>query len=502
MPILLEMRDISKDFPGVRALDHVSLALEGGEVHALVGENGAGKSTLIKILSGAYPADSGEIWLQGKRVSYSTPLEALRLGIGAIYQEFNLVPRLSVAENIMLGQVPHRWGTIDRAAMHRQAADTVRQLGVEIDTHLPVSELNVAQQQIVEIAKALARDLRIVIMDEPTAALNKPEVERLFEIISLLKSRGVTILYISHRLGEIFEIAGRVTVLKDGQLVGTKAISAVDRGTLVRMMIGREVADIYPERGKPGHEPVLSVQGLSLGNRLRDVSLELHRGEILAVAGLEGQGQRELARAIAGALHPERGEIYRRGRRARIASPLDAIRAGIAYVPEDRKAEGVVLIRSVGENVALPSLQERAQSALFVDGKREQDFVRRLIAAMDVRLASPAQEVRGLSGGNQQKIVLAKWLGTEPEVLIVAEPTRGVDVGSKGEIHRIMRDLADRGVGILMVSSELPETLGVSDRIVVMAGGRIVAEMPGQGATEAAVMAAATAEVAAEDSAC
>lgn len=497
----LEMRGITKDFPGVRALDDVSIAVPRGEVRALVGENGAGKSTLIKILSGAYQADRGETWLQGQRIEYNRPLEALELGIVAIYQEFNLVPQLSVAENIMLGQAPRRWGSIDSVEMHRRAGEVLDQLGVQLDIHVSVSELSVAQQQITEIAKALVRDLQILIMDEPTAALTNVEIESLFEVIRTLKGRGVTVLYISHRLKEIFAVADSVTVLKDGKLVDTKPIEEVTRDDVVRMMIGRQLADYYPPKDTATDEVVLRVQNLNWSDSLHDVNLEVRRGEIVGVAGLEGQGQRELVRVIVGAVRRDSGEIYRDGQPIRIESPFDALRARIGFIPDDRKAEGLVLVRPANENIALASLRERLRSFLFVDERRERSFVSKLIEALDIKLAGRSQVVMNLSGGNQQKVVVAKWLGTEPEVLIVSEPTRGIDVGSKSEIHHIMRDLAREGVGILMVSSEMPEILGMSDRIVVMSGGRIVAEMPYEAATEAAIMAAATTDVLVEESA-
>ncbi len=488
----LEMRHITKDFPGVRALDDVSLSVSRGEIRALVGENGAGKSTLIKILSGAYRADRGEIWLEGQRADYQGPLEALERGIVAIYQEFNLVPQLNVAENIMLGQVPRRWGAIDTAEMHRRADEVLNRLGVQLDTYLAASELSVAQQQIVEIAKALARKLRILIMDEPTAALSGTEVEALFNVIRTLKSQEVTVLYISHRLAEIFEIADSVTVLKDGKLVDTKPISAVTDNDVVRMMIGRQLADYYPPKDTATDEVVLRVRNLSLGNVLHNVNLDVHRGEILGVAGLEGQGQRELVRAIIGAIHRDSGEIYRNGQLVRIETPLDALKAGIGFIPDDRKEEGLLLVRPVRENIALPSLRERLRGLIFIDERRERGLVSQLIDTLDIRLTSWSQVARNLSGGNQQKVVVAKWLGTQPEVLIVSEPTQGIDVGSKSEIHHIMRDLTRKGVGILMVSSEMPEILGMSDRVVVMAEGRIVAELTGAEATEEAIMAAAT----------
>jgi ribose transport system ATP-binding protein len=490
---LIEMRGITKDFPGVRALKAVTITVQRGEVRGIVGENGAGKSTLIKILSGAYLPDRGEIRLEGKKVEYRNPLQALELGIGAIYQELNLIYQLNVAENIMLGQVPSaRWGSIDRAAMHGRAQDVLRQLGVELDTHLSVSELNVAQQQVVEIAKALARDLRILIMDEPTAALNNVEIANLFNVIRALKKRGVTILYISHRLKEIFEITDSVSVLKDGTLVDTKQTANVSRDDVVRMMIGRQLTEYYPPKDTVSDESVFEVRNLNLTNNLHNVNLQIRRGEILGVAGLEGQGQREMVRAIIGAIRRDSGEFFRNGRPVRIESPLDAKRAGIGFIPDDRKADGLVLVRSAKENISLASLEARKKGLFFIDEKKERSFVTRLIDSLDIKLAGYRQLVKNLSGGNQQKVVVAKWLGTEPGLLVVAEPTRGIDVGSKSEIHHIMRDLARKGVGILMVSSDLPEILGMSDRILVLSRGRIVAELSADEASEEAVMGAAT----------
>jgi len=497
---LLELRSISKSFPGVQALDDVSFTVRPGEVHALLGENGAGKSTLIKIMSGAYPADKGEIWWNGQRTSYDTPLQALQLGIGAIYQEFNLVPHLNVAQNILLGQIPTtRWGSVDTKALHRKAAEALQQFDFHLDTHLLVSQLNVAQQQIVEIAKALIRDLRVLIMDEPTAALNNVETAHLFEVIRKLKQRGVAIVYISHRLREIFEIADTITVLKDGKLIGTKTLADVTEDSLIAMMVGRTLANLYPPKDTAQAEIALEVEQLNLDNALYDVNLEVRKGEILGVAGLEGQGQRDLVRAIAGAVKPTSGQISVNGKPRAIHSPHDAIRSGIGFIPDDRKNEGLVLVRSVKENTALPSLLARLRTLYMIDESNERRFVNQMIDRLSIKVSSPAQVTRNLSGGNQQKVVVAKWLGTNPKVLVVAEPTRGIDVGSKSEIHHLMRELARQGVGILMVSSELPEILGMSDRIVVMSQGRIVAEMPGSEATEEAIMSAATRGVGTQD---
>jgi ribose transport system ATP-binding protein len=488
----LEMRGIVKDYPGVRAVDHVSLAVKGGEVRALIGENGAGKSTLIKILSGALVPDAGEIRLGGKRVTYRNPVQAFKLGIGAIYQEFNLVPYLNVAKNIMLGQFPTVFGVLNANQMHRRAQEILQSLNVELDTHMLVADLNVAQQQIVEIAKGLARDLKVFIMDEPTAALNQVEVENLFAVIRRLKSKGVTVIYITHRMRELFDIADSVTVLKDGQHVETLPIEGLSHQHLVTLMIGRELQDYYPPRDTVTDDVVFSVSDLNWGNALFDINLELRRGEIVGIAGLEGQGQRELARVLFGALPHDRGAFSLNGSHVRIKSPNDAIRAGIAYISDDRKGDGLVLIRSANENIALPSLANRTRAGVLIDEQQERSFVERLIEQLEIKLTGRDQLVSNLSGGNQQKIVVAKWLGANPQVLIVAEPTRGIDVGSKSEIHHILRELARQGVGIILVTSELPEILGMSDRILIMSDGRMVAELSGNGTTQEQIMTIAT----------
>ncbi len=491
----LVLSNITKDFPGVRALDSVTLSMKKGRIRALVGENGAGKSTLIKILSGAYRADKGEIIFDGEKSRYDTTIQALSKGIGAIYQEFFLIPQLSVAENIMLGQIPKKGLSIDFHKMHEKAKDALLKLGTSLDTHQKTQNLTVAQQQIVEIAKVITRDLRVLIMDEPTAALNEIETTNLFKVIHLLKKQGVTILYITHRLKEVFEIADSVTVLKDGKVVDTKAISEVSREELIRMMIGRRLNDYYPEKSSLNHDVVFRVEDLWYRNHVCGVNFEIKKGEILGIAGLEGQGQSELTRAIIGILKKDRGKIYRDGIEVDIDSPSDAKSAGIGYIPDDRKQDGLVLVRSVNENITLPSLNKRKQAGLFIDFKAENKFVNAQISKLSIKVTNTSQLVNNLSGGNQQKVVVSKWLGISPDVLIVAEPTRGIDVGSKKEIYYLMRDLARNGVGILMFSRELPELLGMSDRILVMTGGRIVAELPSKDATEEKIMAAATKDV-------
>ena len=491
----LVLKDISKSFPGVHALDSVSISVNKGEIRALVGENGAGKSTLIKILSGVYQADSGEIIFDGKKRVYNDPIQALALGIGAIYQEFYLIPNLSVAENIMLGQIPKKHLGIDFNQMHNDAEKVLEKLNVNLDTHQRVKDLTVAQQQIVEIAKVIARDLRILIMDEPTAALNEIETSNLFRVIKSLQNQGVTILYISHRLSEIFEISDSVTVLKDGKIIDTRPIRQVSRDELISMMIGRKLDDYYPQKDTANHQVVFKAENIWYSNRVCGVNLEIHRGEILGLAGLEGQGQNELVKNLAGILKPDKGQIYRNGKLVRIDSPADAKATGIGYIPDDRKQDGLVLVRSINENITLPSVNKRKRFGIFIDFKNEVSFVAELVKKMMIKITTPSQIVNLLSGGNQQKVVVGKWLGISPEVLIVAEPTRGIDVGSKKEIHFLMRDLTRNGVGILLSSCELPELLGMSDRILIISRGRIVAEFPGNEATEEKIMAAATKDI-------
>jgi len=489
---LVEMRNITMTFPGVVALDDVTLESRAGEVHAVVGENGAGKSTLMKILAGVYQPDRGEILLRGQPVRISSPHEAQRLGISIIYQELNLLPDLTVAENVFLGREPRgAFGLIDASTLEDEARQVLRRLGVEIDPRARLGRLSVAQQQMVEIAKALSLNAQIVIMDEPSAALGGKDLDRLFEVIAALKKNNVAVIYISHRLAEVFQIADRVTVFKDGQVVGTFKVSEIDRPSLVRMMIGRTLSETFPPRGKGYGEEVLRVEGLCCGERLKDVSLRVHRGEIVGLAGLVGAGRTELAEAIFGARSIDGGSVWIMGEEVRVGSPRLARRHKLAFLTEDRNKGGLVLGLSVRENAALPSLDRRERWG-FVDRKAEDGAVGAIVRELRIRTPSLAQEVEYLSGGTRQKVVLAKWLISLPELLIFDEPTRGIDVGAKAEIWQLMRQLAEAGKGILMISSELPEIVGMSDRILVMHRGCIVGEMPGETATEEKVMMLAT----------
>jgi ABC-type sugar transport system ATPase subunit len=490
---ILEMKGISKSFPGVKALSGVSFNCLPGQVHALVGENGAGKSTLMKILAGVHQPDEGEIVLRGQEVKLHNPREAQRLGMSIIYQEFNLVPYMTVAQNIMLGREPRTaLRTIDRKKLNAQARYWLDMLHIDLNPRLTVEQLTVAQQQIVEIVKALSYDAEIIVMDEPTAALTPHEVANLFHYIELLKARGKTIIFISHRLDEIFMIADWITILKDGAVVTSQPASALSKGSMVQHMVGRELKETFPHRlaGVPG-EPVLELRDVSSRNRLHNVSLVVKRGEVVGVAGLEGHGQRELSRLLFGLEPVTAGEVLINGKRVTLHDPIDAMHAGVAFVSDDRKEEGLQLPLSIRKNVSLPSLT-RLSRFLFVQERREKQMVRQVADAVDIRAPSMEVEVQYLSGGNQQKTVLAKWLTREPEVLVFGEPTRGIDIGAKVEIYRLMRELAERGKAVVMISSDLLEVIGMSDRIVVLHKGSIAAEMPGATATEESIMRAAT----------
>jgi ribose transport system ATP-binding protein len=492
---LLEMQDVSKRFPGVQALDKAQLDVKSGEVLALVGENGAGKSTMMKILSGVYQADSGTIVMDGHEVVPRDPVYARDdLGISIIYQEFNLALNLSVAENIYLGRYPTRRGFVQYERLYRQAEDFLGLLGTELNPRTLVARLSVAQQQMVEIAKAISYQAKLLIMDEPTAALTSREVQTLFDLTRGLRDKGVGIIFITHRLDEIFEIADRVTVMRDGKTVGTEPISQVDRTTVVRMMVGRDLSEMYAARDSSIGDSLLEVCHLSTPGLLDDISFELRRGEIVGLFGLLGAGRTDLARALFGAGPAPSGEVRLNGRPVIVRSPADATKAGLAYVPEDRKLQGLILPMSVRENVTLAVLRELSQATL-VRRSQERQRTDHFIKALNIRTPSREQRVNNLSGGNQQKVVVAKWLASNPKVLILDEPTRGIDVGAKAEVHAIMARLAEQGVAILMISSELPEVLGMSDRILVMHEGRLTGQFTREEATRERIMMAATGTV-------
>jgi ribose transport system ATP-binding protein len=488
---VLALRGIRKVFPGVVALDGVDFELLSGEVHVLLGENGAGKSTLMKIISGAQPRDAGEIHVGGAPVEITGPRHAQALGIGIIYQEFNLIPHLSAGENILLGREPKLLpGVIDQAKLMREAQRQLDALGVAIDARAIVSRLSVAQQQMVEVAKALSLDARVLIMDEPTSALTAQEINELFAAIRRLKARGVAIVYISHRMEELFAIGDRVTVLRDGRHVGTRRIGETNLAELVRRMVGRDLSDQFPKQRIAAGEEALRVEGLARSGVLHDINLTLRRGEVVGLAGLMGSGRTELARAIFGADAISGGKIFVRGEEKRIASPRAAIDLGLGLLTEDRKHQGLVLVLSVQENICLPSVA-RLSRAGVMQPAREAELTMRRIADLRIKTPGPHQRVVNLSGGNQQKVVLGKWLCTEADILIFDEPTRGIDVGAKVEIYQLINQLAARGAAILMISSELPEILGMSDRILVMQAGRIAAEFSAADATQEKILAAA-----------
>ena len=491
---VLEASGISKRYPGVHALDDVSLRILPGEVHAVVGENGAGKSTLMKILSGAQTPDGGSILVGGQPVTIESPRAAHDQGIITIYQELSLVNALSVGENIFLGDLPTRSGgswQVDWPDVWRRSAELLEQVGLRIRPQTLVRELSVAQKQMVEIARALARNVRVLILDEPTSSLTERETERLFAIIAVLKEQGVGIAYISHRLGEVFRIAQRVTVLRDGKLVGTVPVAEASEDLLVRMMVGRDLSRLFTHARETDAPVRLAGRGLSRGKALHDVDFDVRAGEIVGLAGLVGAGRTELVRCLFGADRIDRGEILLDGVAVTIRTPGDAVNLGIALVPEDRKLQALILGMGVRENLSLPIL-DRLGSPLFPSRAQERLLVREYIQALSIRTPHMEQRVAALSGGNQQKVVIARWLATKPKVLILDEPTRGIDVGAKAEVHALIARLAEAGVAILMVSSELPEILGMSHRILVMRGGRIVATMARQEASEESIMAAAT----------
>lgn len=483
----VEVRGVSKAFPGVRALDGVSLRIRGGTVHAIVGENGAGKSTLIKILTGVYRPDGGEILVDGRPVVIDSPAAARRLGLAAIYQELTLVPEMTVAENIALGRFPARLGVVDRRRLEARAREALALLGEPIDPHVPVRRLSVARQQMVAVAKALAAEARILIMDEPTAALPQREIARLFRVIRRLRDQGVTFIYISHRLEEIFEIADHVTVLRDGRVVGDLPVAEADGDRIVALMIGRQLHEFFPrERHTPGEE-VLRVEGLSAPPRVVDVSFTLRRGEILGLAGMVGSGRTELVRALFGADPVAGGRVLLEGRPVRFRSPRQAIAQGVGLLPEERKGQGLVLALSLRDNISLAVLDRLARLGV-IQAARQTRLVADLVRRLDIRTPGLEQPVMYLSGGNQQKTVLARWLARRCRVLIFDEPTRGIDVGAKAEIYRLMSAICREGGAIIMVSSDLPELLSMSDRILVMRQGRVVGELQREEASEERVL--------------
>lgn len=493
MTAVVSLRDISKSFSGVKVLRDVNFDVRPGEVHALLGENGAGKSTLIKVIAGVHQPDTGTLTVGGETVRFTSPRHARRHGIATVYQELLLFPELTVAENIFLGNAPRqKWGGLDWSAMRLRARQLLDSLDShDLDVDAKVGTLSVANRQRVEIAKALSQDARLLIMDEPTAALVEADVRRLMSVVKKLRERGVAIIYVSHRMPEIFELADRVTVLRDGSYIGTRDIGEVTEGSLVSMMVGRSIEQLFPKVEAPLGEVALELRDVSYGRKVQNVSLSLRAGEILGLAGLIGSGRTELALTVFGITPASTGEILVNGRKVTIDGPRKARDLGIAYVPEDRGSQGLVRPMTIRENVSMAVLDKMSNGFAIRFG----DEIRRSVEAikrLGIRTRGPEQIVGQLSGGNQQKVVLAKWLEANPRILIMDEPTRGIDVGAKAEIYALMGRLVQQGVAILMISSELPEVLGMSDRVLVINGGRIVAEFDRSQATPDAVGAAMT----------
>lgn len=476
MSKILEVRNVTKLYPGVVALDDVSFDVEKGEILALIGENGAGKSTVIKTIAGAIQPEKGTIIIEGKEYKKLTPALAKSAGIGVVYQEFNLVPSLSIAENIFLGdRVGPRRGMPDFKEMKKRAGEILQDLGVKIDVSTQVQMLSTAQMQIVEIAKALVKNCKVLIMDEPSASIPMAEVGNMFRIVRKLKERGVSVIYISHRLEELFELCDRVTVFRDGKYVVTRNVADITKKDLIKYMIGRELTEKFPERNVKIGEPVLEVRDLT-GNGDFHINLQLHKGEILGLAGLVGAGRTELAKMVCGDVKPQQGEIIVRGKNMHAASVADAVDLGIGLIPEDRKQEGAFLEYSIEWNIPVMSLRRNSRRGLM-NFKALDNLVDKYIKALDIKTPTAKQLVRNLSGGNQQKVVVAKVLAADTDILIFDEPTRGIDVGAKQEIYKLMNRLVEEGKSILMISSEMEEMLGMSDRIIVLHEGRVSGEV-------------------------
>ncbi len=495
MAPLLTMHGIDKSFAGIPALRSAELVVEKGEVHALIGQNGAGKSTLIKILTGYYKKDAGEIVFDGRPVAFTSPQEAQAAGISTIYQEINLVPYRSVTENICLGRETRRFGLLDWPAMHAEARSLLARFNIDIDVRRPLMAYSTAVQQMVSIARAIGFDAKLVVMDEPTSSLDEREVEVLFGVIHQLKAAGVAIIFVSHKLDELYAVCDRVTIMRDGRTVQVATMLELSRLDLVTTMLGRELSQALHEArakgeaARDGREPVLAVESLAVGHKVHDVEFEVRPGEIVGLAGLLGAGRTESARAVFGVDRPESGTIRFAGTENAIDEPSDAIRSGMGFCSEDRKLEGIIPDMSVRENLTLALMPHLARRGI-VDEARSREIVDRFIKRLGIRCSGPEQRIRELSGGNQQKVLLARWLCMNPKLLILDEPTRGIDVGAKAEILNLVRELAGHGLGVLMISSELEEVVEAASRIFVLRDGRTVAELTGEAVNEQAVMAA------------
>jgi len=483
----LEVQNISKAFPGTQALREVSRSFRPGEIHAVVGENGAGKSTLMLIIAGVHQRDAGTILLDGQAIEPQNPHHAQELGISIVYQELSMAANLTVAENIFINRQPTNWlGLIDKTRMNREAEKWLGILDIAVPPDTLIRDLNIATIQMVEIVGAISRNARVLLMDEPTSALTERETQKLFESLRQLKQEGITIIYISHKLEEVFEIADRLTVLKDGSVVGSLDTAEATRDRVVSMMVGRELSSLYPSKDGQAEDVVMEVEHLT-GRSFRDVSFALHRGEILGIAGLAGSGRTSVCRTIFGASPKESGQVRIAGQPAQISSPQDAIQYGIGFVPEDRKSQGLFLPMSVRENMVATNLRA-CSGQVFMDPKKENALAEDMVEQLQVKTPTIAQKLLNLSGGNQQKVLLGKWLALKPRILLISEPTRGIDVGAKAEIHALLRQMARQGVGIVMVSSELPEILGMSDRVLVMHEGELMGVVSGDDMTEEKIM--------------
>ncbi|MEA4854498.1 MAG: sugar ABC transporter ATP-binding protein [Christensenella sp.] len=484
---VLEMHNIEKRFGGTHALKDVTIKFKRAEVNVIMGENGAGKSTLMRILTGAHAKDSGKLIYEGKEVEIHTPADAKALGISMIYQELNLVPYLSVAENLFVGNEQRKGLFVDKKKQIQEGNRVMEEIGVDIDCATIVDKLSLAKQQMVEIAKSVLYDAKVVIMDEPTSSLTEIEVNQLFKVIEDMKKKGVTIIYISHRMEEIFKIGDNISVMRDGEYVGQWPISETDEQSLIKNMVGRTITNMFPKEKVPIGDVVLEVKNLSRKGEFNNVSFSVRRGEILGFSGLVGAGRTELAKAIFGATKPDSGEIFLHGEKVKFGMPMDALKAKVAYVPEDRKLYGLNLIGSIKDNITVTSWDDLTKR-IFVDAKAEKDLSLRMIEKLGIKVASEKHPGSSLSGGNQQKVVLAKFLSKDLDVLILDEPTRGVDVGAKSEIHKLVVEAARNGVAVIMISSELPEILGMSDRIIVMHEGDVTGEVAGEEASQEIVM--------------
>lgn len=488
MSLLLEMKGITKEFPGVKALDNVKLKVDKGEVHVLLGENGAGKSTLIKILAGVHQPTKGQIFIDGKEVSFRNTKDAQNHGVGIIFQELNLIPDLTVADNIFFGRSPHSAGFVKKLEQINRAQEILTSLDLKISPNELVKNLSIAEQQMIEIAKALSINSRILIMDEPTAALTDQEITVLFEKIKALKAKGVAIIYISHRMEEFEHIADRITVLRDGKYIGTVNYKDTTNDELIKMMVGRTLEEQYPkDETIPIGDEILRVKNLSTKDKLKNISFSLRKGEILGISGLMGAGRTELAKAIFGADPVTKGEIFVEGKKANIKSPNDAIKSGISYLSEDRKSLGLALSLSVRENITLASMESVSNNGV-INRQSEAEKATRYKEKLNIKTPSIEQKARNLSGGNQQKVVIAKWLNTNTKIFIFDEPTRGIDVGAKIEVYEIINQLAREGNGVILISSDMPELLGMSDNILVMSEGKVTGKLPRSEASQEKIM--------------